>query len=67
MTRANEAQFNGDRNHLDGNQWVARARAKLESAIMTGCDMGALEKLIEHELKELGRPLLEEAKTAHWM
>ncbi len=61
MTRANEAQSNGDRNHLDGNQWVARARAKLESAIMTGCDMGALEKLIEHELKELGRPLLEEA------
>ena len=61
MIRANEAQSNGEGTQPDGNQWVARVRAKLESAIMTGCDMGALEKLIEYELKELGRPLLEEA------
>jgi len=61
LTRANEAQSNSGGDEPNGNQWVARVRAKLESAIMTSCDMGALEKLIERELKELGRPLLEEA------
>lgn len=61
MTRANEAHSNSGGDEPNGNQWVARVRAKLESEIMTSCDMGALEKLIERELKELGRPLLEEA------
>jgi len=61
LTKANEAQSNSGGERPNGNQWVARVRAELESAIMTGCNMGVLEKLIERELKELGRPLLEEA------
>ena len=61
MTPATEASSNDGRHPPDGNQWVARVRAELERAIVSNCDMGKLETLIEHALKELGRPLLEEA------
>jgi hypothetical protein len=40
---------------------MAQVRAELERAMVNGCDIGVLEKIIERRLKELGRPLLEEA------
>lgn len=40
---------------------MARLRVKIEEAVLNKCDMGAIEKLIAHELKELGRPILEYA------
>jgi hypothetical protein len=45
----------------DGNQWVEQVRAELETLMANGCDIGKLEALIEQRLKDLGRPLLEEA------
>lgn len=46
---------------LDANQWMALVRAGLEGLMASGCDIGQLEAYIEKQLKELGRPLLEEA------
>lgn len=46
---------------LDANQWMAAVRAGLEGLMASGCDIGQLEAYIEKQLKELGRPLLEEA------
>lgn len=40
---------------------MAQVRSELEGLMANGCDVGQLEALIEKRLKELGRPLLEEA------
>ncbi len=40
---------------------MAQVRGELEGLMANGCDIGQLEALIEKRLKELGRPLLEEA------
>jgi hypothetical protein len=61
LTAEDEARSNGKGNPPDANQWMAQVRAELERAIVNGCDIGMLEKIIERKLKELGRPLLEEA------
>jgi len=45
----------------DANQWMVQACNELEEAAVSGCDIGVLEKILERRLKELGRPLLEEA------
>lgn len=45
----------------DVNQWLAQVQAKLKAAVASHPTMGVLEKLIEAELKVLGRPLLEQA------
>ena len=59
MTTANEARSNSQA--LDANQWMGQVRTELEGLVANGCDIGQLEALIEKRLKELGRPLLEEA------
>ncbi|MFN2352565.1 MAG: hypothetical protein ABR497_11540, partial [Kiritimatiellia bacterium] len=46
---------------LDANQWMGQVRAGLEGLMASGCNVGQLEAYIEERLKELGRPLLEEA------
>jgi Uncharacterised protein family (UPF0236) len=61
LTAADETRLHDAGNLPDAHQWMAQVRAALERGIVNGCDMGALEKIIEHALKELGRPLLEEA------
>ena len=43
----------------DANAWMEQLRAKVEGAAMDQRDMGALERLIEGELKELARPILQ--------
>jgi hypothetical protein len=40
---------------------MGQVRTELEGLVTNGCDIGQLEALIEKRLKELGRPLLEEA------
>jgi hypothetical protein len=40
---------------------MGQVRVELERLMAKGCDIGQLEALIEKRLKELGRPLLEEA------
>ena len=40
---------------------MQEVRAGLEALMTGGCDVGKLEAYIERELRELGRPLLEEA------
>ena len=40
---------------------MARVRDELEELMVGGCDVGQLEALLEKRLRELGRPLLEEA------
>jgi len=59
LTTANEARSNSQA--LDANQWMGQVRTELEGLVANGCDIGQLEALIEKRLKELGRPLLEEA------
>ena len=45
----------------DTDAWMAQVRTKIEKAFMNECDMGTIEKIIEDELKRLGRPILEHA------
>ena len=61
MTAASERRSNAQSQPLDANQWMAQVRGELEGLMASGCDIGQLEALIEKRLKELGRPLLEEA------
>ena len=61
MTAASERRSNAQSQPLDANQWMAQVRGELEGLMAGGCDIGQLEALIEKRLKELGRPLLEEA------
>jgi hypothetical protein len=61
LTTADEACLYEGRNPVDAHQWMGQVRVRLEKAVVKGSDMGALEKILERELKELGRPLLEEA------
>jgi len=61
LTRTPEGRSNSHDHALDANQWMAQVRAELEGLMVNGCDIGKLESLIEQRLKELGRPLLEEA------
>ena len=61
MTAASESRSNAQSQPLDANQWMAQLRGELEGLMASGCDIGQLEALIEKRLKELGRPLLEEA------
>ena len=57
----NELSFGEPGRTLDANQWMTLVRAGLEGLMASGCDIGQLEAYIEEQLKELGRPLLEEA------
>jgi len=57
----NEGPANGQGEAPDANRWMAQVRAGLEERMAKGCDIGQLEAYIEARLKELGRPLLEEA------
>jgi len=61
LTPASKARSNGGGKPPDANQWMGQVRAELERVLVNGCDIGVLERIIEHRLKELGRPLLEEA------
>lgn len=61
MTTQSEGQAHGQNETPDANRWMAQVRAELEALMAHGCDIGQLEALIEKRLKELGRPLLEEA------
>ena len=61
MTAASKARSNGGGQLPDANQWMGQVRAELEGVLVNGCDIGVLERIIEHRLKELGRPLLQEA------
>ncbi len=61
MTAASERRSNAQSQPLDANQWMGQVRGELEGLMAHGCDIGQLEALIEKRLKELGRPLLEEA------
>ena len=61
MTAESEGRSNTQSQPLDANQWMAQVRGELEGLMANGCDIGQLEALIEKRLKELGRPLLEEA------
>ncbi len=61
MTAENEDRSPGQGETLDANQWMAQVRAGLEGLMARGCDIGQIEAYIEARLKELGRPLLEEA------
>lgn len=61
MTDASEKRSNAQSQPLDANQWMAQVRSELERRMARGCDVGQLEALIEKRLRELGRPLLEEA------
>jgi D-alanyl-D-alanine dipeptidase len=45
----------------DVKRWLEGVQAKLKAAVAGNSSMGVLEKLIETELKVLGRPLLEQA------
>jgi hypothetical protein len=45
----------------DIQQWLEGVETKLNAAVRTNPTMGVLEKLIEGELKTLGRPLLQRA------
>lgn len=45
----------------DVQRWLEGVQAKLKAAVAANPSMGVLEKLIEGELKALGRPLLEQA------
>jgi hypothetical protein len=45
----------------DVKLWMERVQVKLEAAVATNPSMGTLERLIEVELKALGRPILEHA------
>lgn len=46
---------------LDLDTWLETLRGMLKVAMEKNCDMGKLERLIEQQLKELGRPILAEA------
>jgi len=61
LTAASKARSNGGGQLPDANQWMGQVRAELEGVLVNGCDIGVLERIIEHRLKELGRPLLQEA------
>ena len=61
MTAADETLSRGGGNLPDANRWMGQVRAELERATLSGGDIGVLEKIIERRLKELDRPLLEEA------
>ena len=61
MTAGTETGSNEQSQALDANRWMAQVRAGLEERMAGGCDIGQLEAYIEKRLKELGRPLLEEA------
>lgn len=61
MTAGTESRSNGQGQVLDANQWMEQVRGGLEGLMANGCDIGQLEAYIEKRLKELGRPLLEEA------
>lgn len=45
----------------DLDAWWGTVRGMLEEAMEENCDLGMLERLIEEQLKELGRPILQEA------
>jgi hypothetical protein len=45
----------------DLSLWMAQVRCELDQTIANGGTAGALEKVLEKNLRELGRPLLEEA------
>lgn len=61
MTAASETRSHRQNQPLDGNRWVEQVRAELETLMVNDCDIGKLEALIEQRLKDLGRPMLEEA------
>ena len=61
MTAASDDRLHAQDEPLDANQWMDQVRAGLEERMVSGCDIGQLEAYIEKRLKELGRPLLEEA------
>ena len=61
MTAADEITSDGHGHPPDANRWMAEVRAELDGATVSGCEIGELEKILERRLKELGRPLLEEA------
>lgn len=61
MTAQSEGRAHGQGETPDANRWMAQVRAGLEGLMANGCDLGQLEAYIEKRLKELGRPLLEEA------
>ena len=61
MTVEREERAHGQGEPPDANRWMAQVRAGLEEKMAKGCDIGQLEAYIEARLKELGRPLLEEA------
>lgn len=61
MTAASDKRSNTLNQPLDANQWMGQVRGELEGLMARGCDIGQLEAHIEKRLKELGRPLLEEA------
>lgn len=45
----------------DVHQWLSQTQLKIQEALVKNVSMGSVEKLIENELKTLGRPLLENA------
>jgi hypothetical protein len=53
--------LDGNRGLPDVNLWLSQLRAQLQQAIARNVNMGALEKLIETELKVLGCPILAQA------
>ncbi len=61
MTAASDTSFTLPRQPPDANQWMEQVRAGLEAQMGNGCDIGRLEAYLQEQLRELARPLLEEA------
>lgn len=61
MTAASKLRSTVQGRPLDANQWMGQVRRELEGLMAAGCDIGQIEALIERRLRELGRPLLQEA------